>query len=366
MKDHQWFELTDSGKIKSPSLLVYPDRVLDNTRLMIRMAGGPERLRPHIKTHKMADIISLQLKLGISRFKCATLSEAELLAKTGARDVLLAMQPVAIHLENYIDLIEKYPETAFSTIIDNQQSCDEMQKSAKARNIHLDVWMDINNGMNRTGISPGKEAETLFSSICQQSQLQARGLHVYDGHIHDADPEIREINCDQAFEGVENLKTTLEKDGYTVLKVVAGGTPTFPIHKKRKEVELSPGTPLLWDQGYANQFKDLDFQPAAVLMTRVISKPKKNLLCFDLGHKSVASEMQLPRVKFLGNHKFEQISQSEEHLVVKSDNADAYLIGDTCYALPIHICPTVVKYPKVLTVEHGAISGNWKVSARDH
>lgn len=366
MKDHQWFELTDSDKITSPSLLVYPDRVRDNTRLMIRMAGNPERLRPHIKTHKMADIIRLQLSLGISKFKCATLSEAELLAKTGAEDVLLAMQPVSVHLKHYIDLIKKYPKTGFSTLIDNQLSCDEMQKSAITGNLSLDVWMDINNGMNRTGVLPGKEAEGLYSSICRESHLQARGLHVYDGHINDPDPVTRKTKCDAAFKAVENLKFTLEKKGYTIPKIVAGGTPTFTIHQKRKEVELSPGTPLLWDEGYASRFKDLKFQPAAVLMTRIISKPKENFLCFDLGHKSVASEMKLPRVKFLGSHNFEQISQSEEHLVVKHHDTDVYVIGDTCYALPIHICPTVAKYPKVLTVENNEISGYWNVSARDH
>jgi len=84
-----------------------------------------------------------------------------------------------------------------------------------------------------------------------------------------------------------------------VLLIIAGGIPTFPIHSKRKNVVVSPGTPLLWDQGYTNLFPDLNFRPAAVLLSRIISKPNSNLICFDLGHKSVASEMQFPRVEFL-------------------------------------------------------------------
>jgi len=149
--------------------------------------------------------------------------------------------------------------------------------------------------------------------------------------------------------------------------IIAGGTPTFPIHEKRTGVELSPGTPLLWDHGYGVNYQDLKFLPAAVLLTRIISKPGPDLLCFDLGHKSVASEMKLPRVHFLGNNNsFQQISHNEEHLVVKYKDNSTYNIGDAFYALPMHICPTVAKYPYVFSVKNHEINGVWEVTARDH
>lgn len=366
MKDLHWYELSETNMVSSPALLVYPKRIQYNAELMLQMAIDPDRLRPHIKTHKMAEIIQIQLQLGILKFKCATLAEAELLAQSGAPDVLLAMQPVSVHLKNFTRLIEAYPKTKFSTLIDNRQSLDEFRQVTKDKNLLIDVWLDINNGMDRTGIKPGKEAKKLYKSIHKEPLLNLQGLHVYDGHIHTSDPVKRTIECDTAFKPVMELKTTLESEGYPVPTIVAGGTPTFPIHKKRKGVELSPGTPLLWDEGYGSHYKDLEFLPAAALLTRIISKPGKNLICFDLGHKSVASEMKLPRVKFLGDHDFEQISQSEEHLVVKCHKSDTYRIGDICYAIPIHICPTVSKYPQVLTVEKQKITGFWNVSARDH
>lgn len=366
MEDIQWYELYEKCTVSSPALLVYPKRIQYNAELMLQLAKDKERLRPHIKTHKMAEIIKIQLNLGIHKFKCATLAEAKLLAETGAPDVLLAMQPVSVHLSKYIDLIHKYPKTNFSTLIDNEQSLTEFKEVSTAKNLRLSIWLDINNGMNRTGIKPGKEAKDLYISIAKEPLLELKGLHVYDGHIHTSDPFQRTIKCDNDFEPVNILKKSLEKEGYPVSTIVAGGSPTFPIHSKRKGVELSPGTPLLWDEGYGNQYQDLDFLPAATLLTRIISKPEKDLLCFDLGHKAVASEMKLPRVKFLGNHVFEQVSQSEEHLVVKCAKSESYRIGDICYALPVHICPTVSKYPKVHTVENNKISGSWTVSARDH
>ena len=153
--------------------------------------------------------------------------------------------------------------------------------------------------------------------------------------------------------------------GIQVKSIAAGGTPTFPIHCKRNGVEVSPGTSLLWDHQYAMLFPDLNFIPAAVLITRLISKPKKGYLCFDLGHKSVASEMPLPRVKFMNTENFEQVGQSEEHLVVCTENTKKYKMGQAFYTIPMHICPTVTKYNEVMVVENGIVTGVWDVAARN-
>ena len=193
MGDQHWYQLSETKTASSPALLVYPKRIEYNAALMLQIAEDPDRLRPHIKTHKMAEIIQLQLQLGIQKYKCATLAEAELLARTGAPDVLLAMQPVSIHLENFIHLIEKYPKTKFSTLVDNQESLIDFKNIALASNLIIDLWLDINNGMDRTGIKPGKEAENLYKSVYKEPLLNLRGLHVYDGHIHTADPLEREI-----------------------------------------------------------------------------------------------------------------------------------------------------------------------------
>ena len=110
----------------------------------------------------------------------------------------------------------------------------------------------------------------------------------------------------------------------------------------------------------------MPFLPAAVLHSRVISKPRKGVICLDLGHKAVASEMPFPRVELLNMENCRQQSQSEEHLVLGCTEDEDYPLGYSCYALPVHICPTVAKYPEVLTVKEGLITGSWEVAARDH
>jgi len=361
-----WFKLKNTHEISTPSLVVFPKRILHNIKLMIEIAGGTESLRPHIKTHKMSEIIKMQIDNGINKFKCATITEAELLAKSGAKDILLAIQPTGKNISRFISLIEIYPESLFSTIVDNEYSLNEINNRAKEKKISVSIWLDINNGMNRTGVEPNNEACNIFQKIASASNLNAKGLHVYDGHIRESDYSVRKHVCDNAFIHVLDLKKNIEKKGILIDKIIAGGTPTFPIHAKRENVEVSPGTSLLWDDRYGTAFEDLKFIHSAVLIGSIISKPSKDLLCINLGHKSVASEMDFPRLSFLNLKNTEQIGHSEEHLVVKCNESDKYPVGMICYSIPSHICPTVPKFSKVLTVDEGEVIGEWKVSARDN
>jgi D-serine deaminase-like pyridoxal phosphate-dependent protein len=109
----------------------------------------------------------------------------------------------------------------------------------------------------------------------------------------------------------------------------------------------------------------MEFLPAAVLFTRIISKPKAGILCFDLGHKSIAPEMAFPRMQFLTLDHGKQISQSEEHLVMEYDDLKVLEVGEPHYAIPKHICPTVAKYESLLVVRDGKVSEEWKVAARN-
>jgi len=365
MEDQDWYKIEDAETVITPSLVVYPDRIEANIKTMIALAGGTQFLRPHVKTYKMAEVITLQMDYGIFKFKCATIAEAELLASCGAKDILLAMQPVGVNIDRYFNLMDQYPQSEFSTIVDNHNSIRKIANSASVKSIKVSLWLDINNGMNRTGVSPGVEALELYQTIASNPHLNARGLHVYDGHIHDSEISMRKKVCDDAFNPVLQLKKDIENSGIKLDTIVAGGSPTFSIHAMRENVEVSPGTTLLWDQGYSNAYKDLKFIPAAVLITRVISKPKSNFICFDLGHKSVAPEMKLPRVHFLNCKTIKHVSHSEEHLVIESETSESKQVGDMCYAVPIHICPTVAKYKQVLTIENRKITGSWEVAARD-
>lgn len=360
-----WHSLKTPESTVTPALLVYPERIQYNIDLMIEMVGDVDRLRPHIKTHKTAEIIRMQLDSGISKFKCATIAEAELLAQNKAKDVLLAMQPVGANIDRFLRLIKKYPKTEFSTLVDHESILKKITTAADKEKLSVSLWLDVNNGMNRTGIPPKNGAFNLYKSMTASSRIAVMGLHVYDGHLRNTLFEQRKKDCDQAFQLVVDLKTNLEKEGLAVPSIVAGGSPTFPFHCLREGVEASPGTTVLWDAGYGSSFPEMKFKSAAVLATRVLSKPKRDILCLDLGHKWLAPEMSFPRVYFLNENSFEQVGQSEEHFVIKTAKSEVYKIGDIIYAIPQHICPTVAKYDYLQVVKNNEIVGSWKVAARN-
>src|SRR4029078_4248142 len=147
-----WFEIKNIKELDSPALVVFPERVKHNIKLAVDMIGDVSRLRPHIKTNKPPDVAKLMLKAGITKFKCATIAEAEMLAQCDAPDVLLAYQPLGPKLERFVSLIKKYPATKFSCLTDNIEAASEQSSVFHLNVLIVPVFIDLNVGMNRTGI----------------------------------------------------------------------------------------------------------------------------------------------------------------------------------------------------------------------
>lgn len=363
-KNRPWYEIRNAVDIPSPALLVYPARIEKNIGRMLQIAEDTDRLRPHVKTYKMAPVIEMQMNSGIRKFKCSTIAEAELTARCGAAQVLLALQPVGPQIPRFLGLVNAFPDTAFSAIVDSGEIIQQICELVRKAGTDVTLWLDIDNGMHRTGVAPGEKAFELYKMIHDLPSLKTGGLHVYDGHVHDKDIADRKEHCDRDFEPVRSLADRLTDSGFEVPSIVAGGTPTFPIHARREGVETSPGTPLLWDRGYADSYPDLEFTVAAVLLARIVSKPGENLLCLDLGYKAVASEMPQPRVYFPEVEVERVVNHSEEHLVIETDAPGKFEVGDVVYGIPVHICPTVDRHEKAYVVNDRTVSADWEVEAR--
>lgn len=361
-----WYTIQDADSIDSPALVLYAERVAANVQRLIDGIDEPLRLRPHVKTHKTREVTMLLLEAGIRKFKCATIAEAEMLAGCRADDVLLAYQPVGPKVGRLITLIQNYPHTHFACLTDHPSTARAMSEAAEAAGVVLSVYIDLNVGMNRTGIAPGAGAIELYEACTRLPGLRIMGLHAYDGHLRDPDLPLRTERCHAAFAPVDQMVRTLTSAGYATPVVIAGGSPTFPIHAQRNDVECSPGTFVYWDKGYGDTLTEQPFEPAALLLCRIVSLPTETSLCLDLGHKSVAAEHALEdRVAFLNAPELRAVSQSEEHLVVEVPAGHAYRIGDVLYGLPVHICPTCALYERAYVVENGHVTGQWCMVARD-
>ena len=365
-----WYTIQNVDQLDTPALVVYPDRVRANIGKAIGLVRDGARLRPHVKTHKSPEVTKMMLDAGISRFKCATIAEAEMLAIQGAPDVLLAYQPIGPKAARMVTLINRFPETRFSCLTDDAGAATAMAAVFAGAGIIVPVWLDLNVGMNRTGIAPDEAALQLYQTATALKGVTPVGLHVYDGHIRDTDPAVLEEQCNAAFDRVLSLRQRIAEllPGSPLLPIIAGGSPTFPVHARRAaDIQCSPGTFVYWDKGYGDQFPGQPFEAAALVVTRVISVLGDNRYCLDLGHKSIAPENELKRrVGFLNGPDLEPVGQSEEHLVVKTkEEGPEIRIGEVFYGIPYHICPTVALYDRVFTVVEGTVSGEWRNIARD-
>jgi len=362
-------------KVPSPALILFPDIIEKNIDTMLEIVGGrAELLRPHVKTHKLGEILSLQKERGIDKVKCATIAEMEMSALAGVSDVLLAYQPVGPNMARLLELRQKFSDTTFSAVLDNLSTLEKNTAViADSGQSPFTFMIDLDSGMHRTGIAPGTEAIALVKAIADNPNTEFGGVHAYDGHIHEADLTERKKAFDASLSEIVGFLDSLQESGISVPKVVSGGSPTFAMHAEFSQHEAkwlwecSPGTPVLWDAGYGTNHPDLPFEKAAKLLTRVISKPGPDQLCLDLGYKSVASENpienrvrlpEIPDVKFHG--------QSEEHLVIETSKADEWEIGDELLGIPYHICPTLALHAEAVLVVDGEVQDSrWTIFARN-
>ena len=364
MESIETYTIINADKTDTPFLAVYPSMVKENIRKLIRFFDHTHQIRPHVKTHKCPQVVGLLLKAEITKFKCATIAEAEMLALAGAPDVLMAYQPVGPKIDRFMRLMAAFSACTFSCLVDHELSARQINTEAAKLNATANIWIDLNVGMHRTGISPDVGARELVDFCSRLPNIKVVGLHAYDGHLTDPDQYTRLHEAKEGFAAVIRLANELAEAGYQNLRIVAGSTPTLEYYAQQPGVECSPGTFIYWDQHYEELYPELGFKNAAIVVTRVISKPEPHMACLDLGYKAISSESAADeRVALIKYPDARVISQSEEHMLVEVPSAELQT-GDAVYGLPYHIGRTCNLYEGCAIVEDSQITGNWLHTAR--
>lgn len=351
----------------TPALIYYRDLVCENTQKAIRMAGGAGRLWPHVKSHKMADVIRISMEYGITRFKCATIAEAETAAACGAEHVVVAYPLVGPNIARFLSLSAAFPGTHFYAIGDNAEMIARLGTAAAASHREVDLLVDVNLGMDRTGV-PLRELPD-FCDICSGlSGIALKGLHCYDGHRTEHDYGERKSKADVSDRQLTESLRLIQKAHPSCTVVILGGSPSFPCHTDFPNAFFSPGTLFIYDYGYSKKFPDLPFTPAAAVLTRVVSCPDRGIFTLDLGYKGIAADPAGSRGLLLGVEHCKEMFQSEEHWTFCMEEGyedDCPRVGDELFVIPTHICPTSALYPSVAVVEGQKVVGSWPVSARN-
>jgi D-serine deaminase-like pyridoxal phosphate-dependent protein len=364
------YRIHEIDRVLTPALAIYPEIVDANIAATVRLLGGnPERWRPHVKTAKLQFVMRRFVAQGIANFKCATALELATVCEAGAKDVLLAYPVVGANALRVRDIAAQFSQTRVSALIESEAQIAAWEGS------QIGLFIDVNPGMNRTGLEQTHVAEIVeLAKAIQSAGLEFRGVHYYDGHMAGAvDLSERQQIAHQGYDQLMNLITALEQNGATVGEVITAGTPAFPCSISYQPFSqssfihrASPGTVVYNDCTSLAQLPvDYGYRPAAIVVSTVVSHPTANRLTCDAGHKTVSADAGIPNCFVLGHAELTPQHPSEEHLPLDTTpSSKKPAIGETLYLIPKHVCPTVNNFDHALIVERGQIVAVERVTAR--
>lgn len=357
-------------QLLSPALVIWMDAVRRNIATVIALCGSAERWRPHVKTTKIPAVWRELMSAGVRRFKTATTRETAQLCKTldtanVAGDVLLAQPLVGPALQRLAQIAATHPGQRLSVLVEDAARLSDIPAG-------LDVFVDVNPGMDRTGVPLAQRAELI--ELCRATGERLAGVHFYDGHLHDADLTRRTAAIHAGYDELLLLLRELSDAACKIGEVISAGTPAFTgalshpglaaLVETRHTV--SPGTVVFHDAHSELENPTLGLVPAATVFSRVLSHPAANRVTADAGHKAVSSDMGDPCARVIGHPEWLADSPSEEHLPLIISAGDAPPRGTTLQLVPEHICPTVNLAERAVLVE---ADGRWtvaEVAARAH
>ena len=363
------YRVANVENVLTPALVVYPEVISSNIEQTLRLLDGDaNRWRVHIKTAKLDYTLRMLVERGIRNFKCATTLELLVACQSGARDVLVAYPMVGANARRVREIADAFPNVCISVLTENEDQVRQWRGS------RVGVFLDINPGMNRTGIeqSHGTEVVRLVRAL-RGAGLEFRGLHYYDGHYGGLEERERTAAAHAGYDSLLKVVSEVERSGVSVPEVITAGTPTLPcslayegFRGKQFVHRVSPGTVTYNDATNLAQLPaEYKLRPAVLVLTRVVSRPRQGVVTCDAGHKAVSADAGVPTCVVVGHPELSPLSPSEEHLpMAVAGDASGPEVGEALYLLPRHVCPTVNNFDCALLVRNGQIEAVEKVTAR--
>jgi D-serine deaminase-like pyridoxal phosphate-dependent protein len=365
----QRYKMSGIEHVLTPALVMYPEIIASNLERTVEFLGGdPDRWRVHIKTAKLGHTVRMLVQRGIRNFKCATTLELLVACQCGAADVLVAYPSIGANAHRIREIAEQFPEVRISVLAENEEQVRQWRGS------RVGIFLDINSGMNRTGIeqSHGGEVVALVRAIDASGQ-EFRGLHYYDGQYGGLEGRERTAAAHDGYDRLLKVVREVERSGMGVPEVITAGTPTFPCSLSYEGFRkggflhrISPGTIVYCDATSLAQLpNEYGYRPAVLVLTRVVSQPRAGIVTCDAGHKAVSADAGVPTCVVVGRRELTPLSPSEEHLpMAVEEGATGPQVGEALYLLPRHVCPTVNNFDYALLVRNGEIESVENVSAR--
>ncbi len=361
----------DEADIQTPALVLDLDALERNIRKMGDYARAHGmRHRVHGKMHKSVDVAKLQESLGGAvGVCCQKVSEAEVFARGGIKDVLVSNQ---VRDPAKIDRLARLPKLGARTIVcvDDLDNVVELSAAAEKHGTALECFVEIDCGAGRCGVTTTGAVVEIAKAIEAAPGLTFTGIQAYQGAMQHLDSyEDREAKLDIAIAQVKDAVAGLEAEGIECELVSGGGTGSYYFESNSGVYnELQCGSYAFMDADYGRildkEGKRIDqgeWENAFFILTQVMSHAKADKAIVDAGLKAQSVDSGLPTV--FGRDDVEYVKCSDEHGVV-ADPSGALKVGDKLRLVPGHCDPTANVHDWYVGVRNGKVETVWPVSAR--
>ena len=366
----------NTGKTKydleTPCLILDIDILERNMKTMQVMADKKgKKLRPHAKTHKCSIITKKQIEAGAIGICAAKVSEAEALAKAGLNGILLTGPAVTpSKITRIIEILAISP--SFIVTADNAYTVDLLNAALKEKNLSIDILIDIDAGLKRTGVKISDVIE-FAQYVLTKENLHLRGIQAYAGHIqHIVSYDERKITSYKCFEDIIPIFNKLhsEIENFTIFS--ASGTGTFEIDSEIPEItEHQVGSYIVMDAEYlAIESSDKNnrftlFDPALKLLTTVISTNQQGFVTVDAGLKTLYKDGAIPQILTpeFQTMKYDWFGD-EYGKIIYNKNSRPPAIGTLLELVVSHCDPTINLFDRFYIIKDEKVIDVWSIDLR--
>lgn len=361
----------DEADIQTPCLVLDLDALERNIRKMGDYAAAHGmRHRVHGKMHKSVDVYFLQERLGgACGVCCQKVSEAEVFARAGVRDVLVSNQ---VRDPAKIDRLARMPKLGARTIccVDDPANVADLSAAAQRHGTEIECLVEIDCGAGRCGVTTTPEVVDIARAIDAAPGLKFAGLQAYQGAMQHMDSyDDRKAKLDVAVAMVRDAVDTLKAEGIACDIVGGGGTGSYYFESTSGVYnELQCGSYAFMDADYGrildrdgNRIDQGEWENALFLLTSVMSHAKPGKAICDAGLKAQSVDSGLPFV--FGRDDVKYVKCSDEHGVIE-DPGNVLKVNEKLRLVPGHCDPTCNVHDWYVGVRGGKVEAVWPVSAR--
>lgn len=354
--------------VDTPALIVDLPVLEQNIEIMHSFfRNRVAKVRSVTKGHKCPAIAHLQMAaegaipLGLC---CAKVSEAEIMVESGARDIRMIEQVVGKpKIERLMSLARRAHVIA---LVDNPRHVDDLSEAAEAFGLKLDVLVEVEIGLRRCGVQPGRPTVDLARYVMSKKSLRFKGLsgHEFSGSI--SDRQQRVASQRENFQKLVNARADVERAGILVEICGGGATAAWNVAGTIDGItEIEPGAYVVMDYGTKRNMPDIEFGLALKVLSTIISRPTVDRAVIDCGHKMIGlgTNGGMPGMLAPGGAMVSRLN-SEHGILDLKDEARTLSIGDKVELVPWYYGSAINANDHYIGIRNGKVECVWRIAAR--